>query len=437
MTAAALAPPARSDAANWVPLPMQRAALACGAYELFLGGAAGPGKSEYLVVAPLRWVHEPSFRGVLFRNSFPELQRTLIDKSWRFYPAKGGDYNATKHAWEFPSGATIEFAYLESDRDVHRYQGAEFQFAGFDELPHFSEYQYRYLTSRLRSAAGVPIRLRATGNPDGPHLEWVRARFADWIDHRAAAGEVLWYDPEGKRVPRGTPDALSRCYIPGRLADNPHVGPEYRTRLLALDPVTRARLLEGDWDAAYGEGKLFHRTWWARLDGVPRFVAAARAWDLGAGGDPTEGVLVGDRGAGVVPRFVVADVVSHVGPPHEVHALIAATAAQDGPAVTVVIPQDPGQAGVDQARTFARELAGYDVRLRRPTGDKTTRALPFSAQVGARNVALAPGPWVAGYVAQLHAFPDGARDDKVDASADAFAALVDAPTWAADEPFEM
>jgi predicted phage terminase large subunit-like protein len=135
-------------------------------------------------------------------------------------------------------------------------------------------------------------------------------------------------------------------------------------------------------------------------------------------------VLLGDLGASAPQRWVVLDVVTHRGPPHEVHRLISSTAAQDGRAVTVVVPQDPGQAGVDQARGYQRELAGFDVRTRRPTGDKVTRARPWSAQVGARNVALVRAPWCPAFIAEHHAFPDGPHDDQVDAAADAFAVLV-------------
>lgn len=381
--------------------------------------------SEYLVVAPLRWVHEPTFRAVLFRNSFPELQRTLIEKSRKFYPSTGATYNETGHLWKFPSGASVEFAYLERDADVHRYQGAEFQFVGFDELPHFTEYQYTYMMSRLRSSNGLPTRLRATGNPDGPHLEWVRARFAAWIDGQVPHEQSVWFGPDGKRCAPHTKLARSRCYIPGKLSENPYLGEDYLANLLQLDPVTRAKLLDGDWDAAMGEGAMFHRTWWQYLREPPVCERWVRAWDFGAGDDPTEGVLMGDRGAGVVPRFVVLDCISHVGPPHEVHALVQQTANADGPDVTVCVPQDPGQAGKDQAHTFVRELAGYTVVTRRPSQNKTVRAGPYSAQVGARNVALVRAPWNATFVSQHHAFPEHTRDDKIDAGADAMQTLLD------------
>jgi phage terminase large subunit-like protein len=38
-------------------------------------------------------------------------------------------------------------------------------------------------------------------------------------------------------------------------------------------------------------------------------------------------------------------------------------------------------------------------------------------------VAILRAPWTPGYVAQLHAFPDTPRDDRVDASSDAFSEL--------------
>lgn len=415
--------PERSGNGVWVPLPMQREALACGAYELLVGGAAGPGKSEFLVVDALRQVHHPTYRALLFRNTFPELERTLIQKAHRLYPPLGGVYNSQSHTYAFPSGAEVEFAYLEKEKDVHRYQGAEVQYVGFDELPHFTEYCYRYMQSRLRGTAGIPIRLRATANPDGPHLEWVRARFAEWIEGRAPAGEARWFDPDGRVVAKGTEFALSRSYVPGRLKDNPYLGREYVAQLMALDPVTRAKLLDGDWDACVGEGKLFHRTWWKYLDAAPKVERKVRAWDLGAGGDPTEGVLEGDRGVGVIPRYVVLDVVTHVGPPHEVHELVAKTAEADGVEVTIRLPQDPGQAGKDQALTYKRELAGYHVVTLPVTGDKVVRAGGYSSQVGAGNFALVRGPWTPAFVAQHHAFPDQPRDDKVDAGADAFSEL--------------
>ena len=54
--------PERSGDGAWVPLRMQRDALACGAYELFLGGAAGPVLSDSdLITRPGNLAPNPSF----------------------------------------------------------------------------------------------------------------------------------------------------------------------------------------------------------------------------------------------------------------------------------------------------------------------------------------------------------------------------------------
>ena len=420
--------PTRRDPDAWRPTCAQRAALACGAYEVLYGGAAGGGKSDYLLTAPLRWAHERRFRALLLRRSFPELERTLIARSRDLYARLGADYHEQRHEWTFASGAKIAFGYLERPADALRYQGAEFQFVGFDELTHFDEASYRYLTSRVRSADGLPLRIRATTNPGGPGHEWVRARWAPWIGAKpdAASGERRWYAPDGSPSTQDDPEALARTFFAARLDDNPYLGAEYRTQLLALDPVTRAQLLEGDWDATVGEGKLFHRDWWAWLDAVPNDIeASVRAWDFGAtaGGDPTRGVLLHRRPATASPRWVIADVATVCGPPHEVETLVKATAMRDGRGVVVSVPQDPGQAGVAQAHHYVRALNGYRVVTRRPTEKKIVRWGPVSSQVGARNVAIVRGPWNAALIAEGHAAPDGSHDDILDALADAHAEL--------------
>ena len=140
-------------------------------------------------------------------------------------------------------------------------------------------------------------------------------------------------------------------------------------------------------------------------------------------------MLWGDRGDRAkdgslnVPRWVVLDCITHVGPPHEVHELLKRTAMADGTAVPVIVPQDPGQAGKDQADTYRRELTGFRVVSRPVTGDKIVRAGPYSSQVGARNVGLVRGPWTVAFVAQHHAFPEVTHDDKVDAAALGFSHL--------------
>lgn len=418
----------------WQPNPgRQTRFLASRAKRALYGGAAGGGKSAALMACPLRWIANPNYRGLYLRREAQYLG-DAIDKTKRLYPALGATLVlGPRIVWTFPSGASLWMNHCAHENDIANYDSFEFSEVLFDELTHFTERQFTGICARLRGTdPALPYWARAATNPGGVGHDWVKARWGAWLDPKherpAGEGEVRWM-LRGAEVPEGTPNATSYTFIPALLDDNPKVDAEYRAQLEDLDPVRRAQLLKGDWEAAYGEGALFHRTWWHRLDAAPPVRRKVRAWDLGAGGDPTEGVLMGDRGEkdergnAIVPRFVVLDVVTHVGPPHEVHALVKSTAEADGRDVVVRLPQDPGQAGKDQAQTFARELAGYRVVTKPVTGDKTVRAGPLSSQVGARNVGLVRGSWVDAFVAQAHAFPDTKRDDKVDAAADAFSEL--------------
>ena len=161
--------------------------------------------------------------------------------------------------------------------------------------------------------------------------------------------------------------------------------------------------------------------------GRPQIV---RAWDLAAtaaedGRDPdwTVGLRL-SRDAS--DRFVVEDVVRLRGSPHAVEEAIASAAEKDGRDVTVALPQDPGQAGRAQVLYLARRLIGYHVTASTESGAKTTRALPVASQVEAGNLVIVGGPWNGTFIEELRDFPNGAKDDQVDALARAFAHLIEA-----------
>lgn len=420
----------------------QARALSSPAYELLFGGSAGGGKSEFLLMGALRFITVPSYRAILFRRTFKELEASLVSKSWEYYPQLGARYSGQRHAWTFPSGARVLFSHLEHEHDVHQHQSAEYQYLGFDELPSFEEAQYRYLLSRGRSAVGLPILARAAANPDPG---WVKRRWAPWVDRspdydgpRAESGDVLWYavDELGVEhwVGRRAPGALSRSFIRSRLTDNPTLmakDPDYGKRLGGLDPVMRARLRDGDWSAVYAAGKMFKRTWFEVVDEVPRRAARVRFWDRaateeGEGTDPdwTVGVLY----AAADGLFYVEDVKRVRGRPREVEQLILDTAADDAAKysneVLVALSRDPGSAGEYEAEQYLQKLAKYPARSDRETGSKIVRAGPVSSQAEARNVRVKRARWNETFFAELEAFPDGEHDDQVDGLAGAHRTVI-------------
>ena len=152
-------------------------------FEGFYGGAAGGGKSELLVAIPIvkGFYKHPSFHGVVFRRTFPQLEESLIPRSRELYQSVGGKYDKAKHVWSFPSGATIRFSHLDSDDDARKHDTAEYQYAAFDELTHFTEFMYTYITaSRVRSTIPeIPAMVRSASNPGNIGHAWVRKRFVE------------------------------------------------------------------------------------------------------------------------------------------------------------------------------------------------------------------------------------------------------------------
>ena len=318
------------------------------------------------------------------------------------------------------------------------------QNCGFDEVTSFHREQVLFMASRLRSSKGIRSRLRWATNPGGVGHEWVFKRYAPWLDSRpeydgvrADFGEVLWFlpdpadpDGDGMVVPRGTPGALPRTFIRSLPTDNPALDREYLNQLDLLDRVTRAQKKYGDWLIKPGKGLYFQRPWWGALETPPPRAAwrkAVRSWDLAAtaDGDWTVGTLYAHVPTASRP-WVVVDVIRFRGTPHEVRARVLAAAQadnapKDGPAVVVLIPQDPGQAGVDQRDAYAKLLAGFTLRTHRPYGDKIKRASSHSSQVEHEQVALVRGPWNAPWIEEHQDFPTkGVPDDQVDSGADGF-----------------
>lgn len=177
-------------------------------------------------------------------------------------------------------------------------------------------------------------------------------------------------------------------------------------------------------------GGLFKRHWFGFLDAMPAGRRRrVRAWDLAAtkkatsnNPDWTAGLLMSRGDDGV---FLIEGVSRLRGSPMEVKATVKSRAATDATGTIIRLPQDPGQAGKDQAETFTRELAGHAVKVERPTGDKATRAMPAAAQAEAGNVKLLRtgdpqrDAWIEPFLDEVCTFPGAAHDDQVDALSDA------------------
>jgi predicted phage terminase large subunit-like protein len=105
----------------------------------------------------------------------------------------------------------------------------------------------------------------------------------------------------------------------------------------------------------------------------------------------------------------------------------------------VHLPQDPGQAGKDQARQYRDMLKHLDkpsgtIKIEPVSGHKAKRAEGLAAEVNLGNVALLEGDWNHGFIRQYRQFKEDLtheHDDLVDAGADCFNELAPRPKMAA------
>lgn len=299
----------------WEPKTVaQTKALNSRAEILLFGGAAGSTKTETLLLDAVREVANPNLNAIIFRESYPQLA-DIIRKSRRLFGSRPfwGKYNAGEHIWTFPRnlaeiralarsnddryttgellpipepnydrGATLKLGYLRGDDDCADHDGQEYSFIGFDESTHHTEYQIRYLLSRLRSTDPKLIcRMRLATNPGNVGHSWhMKVFIGDECPH---------CKPNSDRVRKpftvyddatfsdGTPVNHTTEFIPGRVTDhtlfadpkNLEAGNEPYIRKLELQkPALAKALKEGCW--AQFQGQYF------------------TCWDENRGQDPPE-----------------------------------------------------------------------------------------------------------------------------------------------------
>lgn len=234
---------------EWKPFPKQKDFLSVpfSIFEGLFGGAAGPGKSESVVLMTLYYgFHlQPNYKGITLRRTLPDLEKEIILRQWQWYPHAGGLYNERKARWTFPSGAIEQNGHAEHKEDIRRYDSVEYNLARFEEATHFLEFQYLYLiASRVRSVDdSLPAIVRNTTNPGNVGHSFFRKRFVDPC-------------PDGYKVIKDKRTGQTRIYIPARVTDNPLImekDPQYIRRLELLPEAERRAKLYGDWYTYEGQ----------------------------------------------------------------------------------------------------------------------------------------------------------------------------------------
>lgn len=471
MTAATLDVPAPAQAEIVIkPQPgPQEVILSTPADIGIIGGSLFGGKTWSLVIEPLRHIHVDGFTFVAFRRQMPEHTQPggMWAESEKWYPSLGGVPRTHAHEWDFPEGALGKFAGLEYLKDLENWKGAQICCLLFDQLESFVEKQFFVMLSRNRSTCGVRPYCRASCNPDPD--SFLVVFLAWWIDAEGWAipdrsGVIRWfirvddalvwatetcpvdhYDRYAEHEAAAKAeletqfsghgdDALSVTFVLARLQDNTignALDPDYIRKVRALPRVEQTRLLGGDrggnWKVRATAGEIFDRAWFkTRLEAVPTDLTAVvlyvdKAGTQG-GGKYTAAVLMGKRAGG---RYIVLDIERGQWSAANRETVIKQKADAHGALypgkLTIWIEQEPGSGGLESAQNTVLNLAGHTVHVDRVTGDKVTRAGPFSAQVEAGNVDLFAAAWNEAFLVEAQNF-DGVHgfSDQIDAASGAF-----------------
>lgn len=268
--------------------PKQTYAFQSAANEILYGGAAGGGKSHLMrVIAISMCLNVKGLQVYLFRRLSDDLLRSHMEGDGGFYSLLAplfvsGDvtFNAQKNFIRFRNGSKIWLCHFQHEKDKTKYLGCEIHVLLIDELTTFTEKQYRFLRSRLRTGTlkipdqyrgKLPLAFSGT-NPGSTGHNWVKATFVT-----SAPPYRITQQPKEE-------GGMLRQFIPALLQDNPSLDPlEYSGKLSGLgSPELVKAMLEGDWDIVAG-GAL-DDVWSKSTHMLPRFGIPAN-WLLKRGLD--------------------------------------------------------------------------------------------------------------------------------------------------------
>lgn len=270
------------------------------------GGAAGPGKTETLLMEPipkvwqehqrcsdpnhpfpLEWGHSKGW-ALFLRRTMPMLLNTLTRAKIRYHSIDPDvKWNENDHIFTFSSGYKVQFGHCK-DPDSHEgYLGQEYDLILYDELVQFEEEQYNQINKRLRSVDALlryQLKIRGMTNPLAQQegMETVRLKNPNWVRDYfvkpAPEGGVII--PKVITLRSGEKVTRTRIYLKATLYDHPD--PEfiriYEADLQDSPEHIRRAYLYGDWDSL--QGGYFADVWNARLHVIPSFAIPAtwRMW---------------------------------------------------------------------------------------------------------------------------------------------------------------
>ena len=216
----------------------QEAFLSARTKHIGYGGARGGGKSWSVRNKAIRLcMRYKGIKCLIVRRTYPELTNNHIEPLQGLLPLSIARYNKTDKMFKFFNGSTIKFGYCNNDKDLHQYQGAEYDVIFIDEATQLQEGWIEKIVVCCRGVNNFPKRIYYTCNPGGASHGYFKRIF---IDKKYKEGE----HPE------------DYTFIQALVTDNKALmksQPDYVKQLEALPPKLRDAWLYGRWDIFEGQ----------------------------------------------------------------------------------------------------------------------------------------------------------------------------------------
>ena len=214
--------------------------------EVLFGGSAGGGKSYFgaawLLYSCLRY---PGTRWLMGRAVLKTLKETTLNSffmvcsDWGVKKGETYKFNAQSNVIEFINGSTIllkDLYQYPADPNFDSLGSLEISGAFIDEVNQCTEKAKNVVASRIRyMLSEYELRPKVLMSCN-PAKNWVY--------------DFYKQDRDGTL-------ATHKKFVKAKLADNPHISEFYEEQLKKLDPVSRERLLHGNWEYDSGEDRLF------------------------------------------------------------------------------------------------------------------------------------------------------------------------------------
>ena len=199
------------------------------------GGARGGGKSHWMLAQ--MGVDDcqrlPGLKALLLRRVGKSNLEAFEDLRRRLFVGLPHEFKAHKGLLEFANGSRIFAGNYQTEADIDKYLGLEYDLIGIEETSQLTYRKYLDISTCCRtSKQNWRPRIYSTTNPGGVGHAWYRQKFV---------------------VPMMERRETDTRFIPARVTDNRWNNPDYVRVLESLTGWQKRAWLDGDWDIAAGQ----------------------------------------------------------------------------------------------------------------------------------------------------------------------------------------